>query len=425
MKNIVKSALLVVVAALVAFGFNSCKQDPYRYEVTKGEPVIKYITSTHAESADSIITSAGTEATIAIIGDNLRSIKKVFFNDQEALLSPSFINHHTLIITIPASLPDVITNKIYFHAENGNIVEYPFVVEASGPKIDGISCEYILPGTQGIIYGKYFVNKEASPLTVIMPDGKNAEIISFEQTKIVFKVPEGCTQPGRIVITTAFGEGKSDFFFNDNRNIILDFDGEHGGLPNGNGWRPYIHKPDGTPCDHIPQISGDFLYMSGVPGDWNDNGYEFDCWSGPGRVLSERPEFAAMLNNNDPSTLCVKFECYIPTSNPWCDDAMQILFQGDVQDNSACSTPTYPRGLWKPWADKGSYDTNNQWTTVTLPLSDFIYTNDGKNTGKVVYDDLTNFHGLTIFVNNGGERGTKKDQDTNIAIDNFRVVPLK
>ena len=158
MKNIVKFVGIVLATALVAVGLNSCKQDPHKYVVTKGQPTIKYVTTTEASAADSLITGAATEAVICIVGENMTSVKEVYFNDLKAILSPSFITENTLLVQVPASIPGEVTNMIYFKAENGETVTYPFEVEVPGPTVTGTQCEYVLPGKQGVLIGNYFVN---------------------------------------------------------------------------------------------------------------------------------------------------------------------------------------------------------------------------------------------------------------------------
>ena len=120
----------------------------------------------------------------------------------------------------------------------------------------------------------------------------------------------------------------------------------------------------------------------------------------------------------------MKFECLIPASNPWASCALQIIWSSratdDVYSNAYFSDPSVPRGLWIPWKATGSYDTNGEWTTVSLPLSGFNKTFDGKDMSGMTVDQ---FAGLTFFVWNGGVEGT--DCCPMIAIDNIRVVPLK
>lgn len=429
--NIVKSIAFAMVSMVIALGISSCKNDPYRYEVTKGEPVIKYVITTEAAASDSVISSAYPEAVICIVGDNLRSVKKISFNDIDAgTLNPSFINNHTLIVQIPASLPDKITNKIYFHAENGNTVEFPFTVIAPGPTLASLECEFIAPGQKGVLFGNYFVDKADAPFKLIMPDGQEAKIISVEQTQVIFEVPAGCTQSGALVAETKYGEGKSAFWFNDDRNIVVDFDGSHGGNANGNGWRcGDVHKHKTGDFVNVPAIDGDFLFLAGTLdeyGGWNDNGFEYDIWvDGNMAPLTEMPKFSAMLNNNEIANLCVKFEAYVPSDHPWGIGGLQLIWMGDNYGNAPHSSATYPRGMWRPWFgfDGGLYSTGDKWITVTIPMTEFCYDQKYNPCGNTV-DNVDYFKGLTIFVLEGSADAGVACEPW-IAIDNIRVVPVK
>jgi len=76
-----------------------------------------------------------------------------------------------------------------------------------------------------------------------------------------------------------------------------------------------------------------------------------------------------------------------------------------------------PRGLWIPWKDSGSYKTDG-WETVTIPLTQFKYAQDGK---ALAMASAGKYGGLTFFVYNGGVDGKACTPD--ICIDNIRVVP--
>ena len=80
-----------------------------------------------------------------------------------------------------------------------------------------------------------------------------------------------------------------------------------------------------------------------------------------------------------------------------------------------------PRGLYTPWAATGSFDTGDQWITVTVPYSNFIYGSDGTiSGGSLTAEDFTS---LTIFVWSGGNKGTECKPI--MKIDNIRAVPNK
>ena len=90
-------------------------------------------------------------------------------------------------------------------------------------------------------------------------------------------------------------------------------------------------------------------------------------------------------------------------------------------NNTYFNNDELPRGIYRPWEASGSYDTANEWITVTIPISDFKYgMNGGAATGSISSKD---FSSLLIFVVAGGIDGTAGNPV--IKIDNIRCVPNK
>lgn len=81
-----------------------------------------------------------------------------------------------------------------------------------------------------------------------------------------------------------------------------------------------------------------------------------------------------------------------------------------------------PRALYRPWTTTGSFDTGDQWITVTLPIaSSFVYNFDGSGLPFSLQEK--DFASLTIFVIGGGVNGT--ECNPLIKIDNIRAIPNK
>jgi IPT/TIG domain. len=71
-----------------------------------------------------LVTSASPGSTLAIIGDNLRSVYEIWFNDLRASLNQSTLTDNSLFVTIPGKVPGEVTDKIYFittRSENGRL----------------------------------------------------------------------------------------------------------------------------------------------------------------------------------------------------------------------------------------------------------------------------------------------------------------
>lgn len=104
--------LVIVGAVLSGVMMTSCEDEPDKYEIADGLPTVNYIRMTDPEVADSLITGAYMSNTICLVGENLRSVYELYFNDQKAILNTSLITDNTLIVDIPSTIPSVVTNKI-------------------------------------------------------------------------------------------------------------------------------------------------------------------------------------------------------------------------------------------------------------------------------------------------------------------------
>ena len=418
MKKIFNSLFLLTVLALTSAVFTGCKDEPDKYEVSDGTPTISYIRPLGTESADSLLTGAYMDNGICIVGNNLRSIVKMYFNDQEAKLIPSLITDNTLIVTVPGNIPNVVYNKIFMHNKDGVVTEYDFKVLVPAPSINNMSNEWAKAGEQATIYGNYFVDDPNTPLTLTV-SGVNVPIDEFDISHITFTIPAGLSE-GPIEISSVYGKKKAKFNYRDTRGMLFNDwgTGDAGAASTGlgnHGWHPQVILSDENSLDGSYLMLGDCDLEDGT---WADGNVSFEYWPDPDGRLSDKVSFANFAN------MALKFEVNIPASNPWTNLSMQCIFTGDAQVNGSNMNNTffhdvdYPRGLWTPWQKTGSYDTNGEWTTITLPLNTFKYLEGGTVAGTPLTVD--NFTGLTLFIWNGVKSGTTCHPI--IRIDNVRVV---
>jgi len=233
--------------------------------------------------------------------------------------------------------------------------------------------------------------------------------------------------------------------------VLFDFDGVEGLATNENNkWHSALIKTDETTSmGNFVQLGNGEAIMS-ESGGWDDNNFAFEFWCGswdnPQNVTSGD---GIALNNlvdfSDYANMSLKFEMYIPTSNPWSAGAMQICFEGydkvtisgnpiEGWSGSVAAANAYAfngeqnnlgdygRALYRPWETSGSYDTADKWITVTIPITDFKYTKDG-GAAPTMPSSVADFASLTMFVVGGGLNGTECTPI--IKIDNIRVVPNK
>ena len=420
MNNKIFKGLYIALAACSMIGFTACEDEPDKYEISGGKPTIRYIRPVKVESADSILTGAYMDNNICIVGENLRCITKMLFNDQEAKLIPSFITDNTMIVTVPGDIPGEVFNKIFMINNSNDTTTYDFKVLVPGPNINSMSNEWAKGGEQATIYGNYFVDDPNTPLSLSI-SGKKIDIEAFNISTITFTVPEGLEE-GPVEVTTVYGKKKARFNYHDTRGMLFD-DWDNGwpdDYANGqfkHGWHGARISNDEYSLDGYYLLLGDVDFTDGA---WDDSNLCFEYWPEATDRLSDRVSFANFAN------MALKFEVNIPSSNPWTNLSMQCIFTGDAQVTNATANNTffhdvdYPRGLWTPWYQTGSYDTGGKWVTVTLPLSTFKYLEDGTPAGTPLTAE--NFTGLTLFIWNGVQNGTTCHPI--IRIDNIRAVEL-
>lgn len=435
------------VAALAMMGcfMTACEDQPDKYEITDGVPTLKYVRSPLPEEADSLLVGAYLGNTVCLVGDNLRSIYELYFNDQKATLNTSYMTDHTVLVDIPKNIPEEVTNKIYMITKSGEKVDFDFSVMVPAPVVSSMSCEYAPAGSEAVLYGDYFVDDPNVPLTISMPGDITVEgeqITSITKTAVKFIVPEGAVQ-GNIRVKSIYGTGQSVFQYKDTRNILFDWDGKYeGALAAGNSWNGDNEKK-GQILASVPPVDGKYMVMGPATlsgGQWQTPGeYLMMYWPDPNATegcvpLYNLPQFKKMLEDYKIEELALKFEVYVPTSNPWMAEGMQIRFTSLDEVSMSNQTQDYiwnddesheegkaPRGVWVPWEETGSYDTNNQWVTVTLKMSEFNKLVSGLASDTEFTQDR--FAGLSIFLRGGGVDG--KECEPIICIDNIRMVPVE
>ncbi|MBO4470078.1 MAG: hypothetical protein J5740_06810 [Bacteroidales bacterium] len=440
MKNtFAKFALYAAAVMMLGVLANSCEDEPDKFELASGVPTVYYVRPMAAAAADSLLTGAYMGNGICIVGDNLRSVYKMFFNDQEAVLNNSYITDHTILVNVPNEIPGEVSNKMYLITQAADTVKYDFQVLVPGPVINSMSNEYAAPGSIATLYGDYFVDDPNVPLELFVGDTK-ATVKKITKGYVQFEVPATAVE-GAIKVTNIYGQATSSFHYKDSRGMLFNFDTDP--HPANHGWHAMVVETDETALDGNFLRLGDPNVTLDEDGGWNDSNFSFEYWPGDWDdpvTYADSPRLTDFVDFSDWENMSFKFELYIPKSNPWMAGSMQIIcagvdkitggaggaldFEGTTTagaNNNFFHDGPLPRGLYTPWASTGSFDTGDEWITVTLPYSNFIYS----ETGGLATGTLkpTDFSSLTIFVWSGGTKGTECKPV--MKIDNIRAVPNK
>jgi len=427
-RNNISRIFSVTAIALLGLFLAACEDQPDKFEVTDGMPTVKYVRMASLAASDSLIEGAYMANTICLVGDNLRSIYELYFNDQKAILNTSLMTDHTLIVDVPKTIPTDVTNKIYMINMAMDTVTYDFKVLVPAPVVSSMSNEYAKPGTVATIYGDYLLDDPNVPLEIIFPGNVSVtEFLSYSKTSVRFVVPEGASLSGNVTVKSIYGSGRSGFQYMDVRGFLFDWDGEKG-MAAAHGWRNGVVS---NSTEGIVPLDGNYVVFSGDLDNtaWPDEDRQsFNYWPEPEKGY---PELSTLFDVEDWQNMLIKFECFIPTTTPWTTTSLQMIFTnsteiwneaGDSYDNSYIGNDEKPRGLWTPWLTTGSYDTGNEWVTVTIPLSNFIYSRYGAASANSLNKD--SFTGLT-FILYAGPQNVGVNGPILMGIDNIRIVPAK
>ena len=423
----------ILAALTISAGFLavSCEDQPDAFVPAEGVPSVDFI---RYADRDIVITQAFMQEAVCLVGNNLRSINQLWFNDQEAVLNTSYITDNTLVVSVPKTKATVRTDKIYMITAAKDTVTYDFVVLAPAPVVKAMSNEFAKEGEEVTITGQYFI----SPITIEFQGAVIEEAdMKLSETAVTFKIPAG-TQPGVVKVTTASGTTKAPFQYRDPRGLITNFDGGTDIVPQGWNFKGEYKSENGVDGNYVELKSANVLDASGA---WNED-YKIDFWcgnwngdpmsvtSGPGTPICYVVDFTDFKN------MALKFEICIPKSNPWSSGAMQLIFtnsknaandswQNNTFVHSSASDPAgldLCRGLWRPWEATGEFHTDDKWITVTVPFSEFIYNSDG-TPGLVPLEKPEDFASFVIWAWSGGVDG--KECNPIFRIDNIRAVPVK
>ena len=380
MKSIYAAILSFTVAIATVGSFSSCSEDDLP---NNGEPRVRYVRITDPLSADSLLTGAGQGNLIAIVGDNLGDTREVWFNDQQAVLTSTYITNTTILVSVPSQVPIAITNQMRIVFSGGDTLTHEFEVEISEPFVNSISNEYALAGDVATIRGNYFYE----PLTVTFTGGAVGELVAVEDDLLEVRIPEGA-QPGPITVETSFGRTPSDFWFRDGRNIVVSSD------PFTGWWNADFVVSDPGAGDP-PAINGNYIRVTRMLAPWP----WLEVAGGPADAMGD-------ISKNIPDEAILKPEKYylkfeINTVKPYNNSMIQFNFGLPGQVNDAYQ--------WAP-----PFDTSGEWQTVAIPFETMVQSYKDKGTTPVVNPDG---YWTRILIQGPG------DLDCDIAFDNFRIVP--
>ncbi|MFV0536386.1 MAG: glycan-binding surface protein [Dysgonomonas sp.] len=394
MKTFIKNILLATVFIASVGVFSSCSDDDDNNSV----PVVRYVRAINAAASDSIITKAYLGAAIAIIGDNLSSVKEVWFNDQQAKLNPVYVTNNSILVSIPNDIPGEVTSKIRLVTRAGAESFFDFGVDVPTPVLNSLKCEYVADGDIAVINGDFFLEPK-----VYFNGNMLAEIVSFTKTQIQVKVPAG-SKAGPITVESLYGSTRSKFSFRDNNvqtpttHVFIDFE-----ETSWNSWGLSAFANGGGP-------TGAYMVMEGSLGSW--------AWpANPLQLYYNNPTDEPIVSEGEISEMALRFEAY---SQEWHDTPFLIWFSNKADTHNVDGNEA--QAHWKPYLKNGvksNYVTDG-WVTITIPLTDFKYSKDESEEGRSItsLNELVDLHAMFF----GAADATS---NVKLWIDNVRIVKYK
>ena len=204
--------------------------------------------------------------------------------------------------------------------------------------------------------------------------------------------------------------------------LLFDFDGKNGAMAAGLGWRA------GNAANPPVELSGNACLFDNkgaalegdVSGVWLEDNMTLNYWpSDADNILTRIP----VANIDD-----YAYQLEIFVENPWTGVCFAVqptsLAAVSASNNNNQYYATVSSYLYEPYIATPGFTTGGEWITLTMPLSQFTRTIDGKTSSGLVPDDLA---GLTIrWAGAGsGDLTTLPGFTPKLYFDNVRLVKKK
>ena len=255
LKRISGCLFLAVLFIAPQILFTSCSDDK---SSGGGVPEILGVRSCDPALADSLFTKASPGQVIAVIGQNLGGVMKVYINDQEVYFNPNMNTDHSVIVNVPTekngfkltAFNSDLKDEIRIETSHGTCT-YAFKINAGYPSLQRIAAKY--PRETGNLINVFGLNltdiEEAyftsltseeiaelksgeeiggthvaiADLKTIRKDrGLNAMTNAYEtQSQLAFNLPDLPFTEGTLVIVTAGGTTYIPYSKNPGKPVIL------------------------------------------------------------------------------------------------------------------------------------------------------------------------------------------------------------
>lgn len=387
MKKFINIIAMALVACSAFFAV-SCEQ---RLDAD-ADPVVRFIKPCDPAIGDRLLTEVAMGGTVAIIGEGLGDVCRIAFNDQVCKLNPAFVTSTSIIVNVPSTMPQEVTNKMYLETKSGKKAEFDVAVLIPAPVIESVSCLWAPAGSDIVLTGKYFFADDNGLVAVEFPGAKAAVVKSVTETEVVCTVPEGAVLEGKISVTSKYGTSRSDDTWRTSEGLFENFASTANVT-----WGTGAFGTEGA-CD------GQYLHWAGSLGSWAwpDNKIQM-FWLNPSKT--------PLLTEGEIADYALQFEYCCTT---WSTNVnLTMWFNGNSETHDIDGAEAKCQ-----WLIYNEF-VPGVWTTKTIPLTDFN-TNKEVNEDRNIksLDDVVNFHMMPFGAADG-------PGECDVKFDNFRLISIK
>jgi hypothetical protein len=392
---------LAALSLMTSVFITGCrKEDEENPSATcNGSPAISAVTTPTNRAAD--IKGAKLDDWIILKGTNLCSISKITINNIEVSIKEAYVTGNEITFKIPKEVPKEVNNQIIVSGSDGQ-AKVDFTVYMAPLLLYGYGgpTEEFTPAGQNLIikaknldlYGFTQAN------TTVKFGSVEAKPTKLTAEEIHVVVPANLGENTAVVVSNGATTQEVAVKYKDMRHVIYSMDN---GISSWTGIG-VVNGPTPAPIDRNYAVAA-----GAYAGEWS--------WSETFHFANNQPLKNYGITAGDVKRYLVKFEINVPKD--WTSNPLRIWYR-----------PT--QGTWNynfPWgadASSGAAFKTSGWQTVTIPLSDFIFSEGdsgdkkGTKVKELLESDLADYKEVRIFI-----QGPDKKEMT-VYWDNFRIVPV-
>lgn len=400
-----------------------------------------YLQDVNSNVPDREVTFARVGQLIRLEGSGFSGVRRIYINGFQTDFNPVYVSDNSMLIRVHADTPvneagDDVRNTIRLVKDNSETT-VEFEIRLSAPTIYNISHTLPQAGEEITVYGTglFEVSKVVFPGNVEVTEG-----ISFDEEDGEFftvTVPEGVSEEGgSIYIESSNGGAYSPAFFNVERGVLLNFDGQ--GAIGEFGNTITEEELESAPIGEGNTSQGTYVPHGPAEGETFEAGKNRLSEVFTTGDESWRSQITPFIPASTPlEEVAFQFDIYVP--EPWVGTGfLKILLINNFNGGE------WAGGVYNyvPWIVDGEvvpFQTEG-WTTVTIPFTEFYMFSDGEDYtfGDVLqYRESATYKNFGIFFENsaftlgqvtgGGSDVEFTSSETSVQVytDNWRIVSLE